>query len=338
VTTFPAPEGMSVYFRNVTEQRKLRRNAPALLAESERQKRIYETALNSTPDFVYVFDLDHRALYANDALLKTWGVADVRGKKWMDLGYEQWHADLHDRELDEVIQTRAPIRGEIPFSGTNGTRMYDYIFAPVFDARAKWSPWPAPPATSPTAGRRTVACRNRPRLAASDRAKDDFLATLSHELRNPLAPLRNSIALLRRDGLQGEALAKIHGSWSARSTTWCAWSTTCWRSRASAAACCRCASERVEIAAVVRTAVETSNPLMQSAGHQLVLEFRQKRCGSKATRCGWRRCSPTCSTTPPATPTPAARHCDGAPRRPAAAHQRQRHRHRHGARRHPAHV
>ena len=39
--------------------------------ESETQRRIYETALNSTPDFVYVFGLDHRALYANEALLKV---------------------------------------------------------------------------------------------------------------------------------------------------------------------------------------------------------------------------------------------------------------------------
>jgi hypothetical protein len=55
----------------------------------------------------------------------------------MDLGYEQWHADMHDREIDEVIRTRAPIRGEIPFSGTNGTRVYDYIFAPVFGAEGE---------------------------------------------------------------------------------------------------------------------------------------------------------------------------------------------------------
>src|SRR5690606_24983683 len=32
------------------------------------------------------------------------------------------------------------------------------------------------------------------RLKREDRRKDEFIATLAHELRNPLAPLRNSLA------------------------------------------------------------------------------------------------------------------------------------------------
>jgi len=36
-------------------------------------------------------------------------------------------------------------------------------------------------------------------LKESDRRKDEFLATLAHELRNPLAPIRNAVELLRRD-------------------------------------------------------------------------------------------------------------------------------------------
>ena len=42
-------------------------------AEADRRRRLYETVLTNTPDFVYVFGLDHRVLYANDALLKMWG-------------------------------------------------------------------------------------------------------------------------------------------------------------------------------------------------------------------------------------------------------------------------
>ncbi len=35
------------------------------------------------------------------------------------------------------------------------------------------------------------------KLSAADRRKDDFLATLAHELRNPLAPIRNSLRVMR---------------------------------------------------------------------------------------------------------------------------------------------
>src|SRR5207342_2506105 len=177
-----------------------------LIVSSERQRRIYETALDSTPDFVYVFDLQHRALYANAALMKVWGVDDVRGKTWMDLGYEQWHADMHDREIDEVISTRAPIRGEIPFTGTNGRRIYDYIFAPVLDSNGDVVAVAG--TTRDVTDRREAeqAIRDQAAsLAEADRAKDEFLATLAHELRNPLAPLRNSIELLKRAGDDAKA-------------------------------------------------------------------------------------------------------------------------------------
>jgi signal transduction histidine kinase len=131
--------------------------------------------------------------------MKVWGVDDVRGKTWMDLGYEQWHADMHDREIDEVIATRAPIRGEIPFTGTNGRRIYDYIFAPVLDAHGEVV---AVAGTTRDVTERQAAEQairdQAARLTEADRAKDEFLATLAHELRNPLAPLRNSIELMKR--------------------------------------------------------------------------------------------------------------------------------------------
>lgn len=41
-------------------------------------------------------------------------------------------------------------------------------------------------------------------LALSDRRKDEFLATLAHELRNPLAPIRQSIRILERTDLGAE--------------------------------------------------------------------------------------------------------------------------------------
>jgi PAS domain S-box-containing protein len=41
----------------------------------------------------------------------------------------------------------------------------------------------------------------------ADRRKDEFLAMLSHELRNPLAPIRNAVAVLRLRGADAETVA-----------------------------------------------------------------------------------------------------------------------------------
>jgi PAS domain S-box-containing protein len=53
----------------------------------------------------------------------------------------------------------------------------------------------------------TTYVRTREALKLADRQKDDFLATLAHELRNPLAPLRTGLHFLRKvkDGLPGRA-------------------------------------------------------------------------------------------------------------------------------------
>lgn len=45
-------------------------------------------------------------------------------------------------------------------------------------------------------------------LAEQDRRKDEFLATLAHELRNPLAPIRNGVEIIRLAGADGEAVER----------------------------------------------------------------------------------------------------------------------------------
>ena len=46
------------------------------------------------------------------------------------------------------------------------------------------------------------------RSAEADRKKSEFIAMLAHELRNPLAPIRNSLAIMRRTGQGGEDFEK----------------------------------------------------------------------------------------------------------------------------------
>src|SRR5262249_42343802 len=47
-------------------------------------------------------------------------------------------------------------------------------------------------------------------LSETDRRKNEFLATLAHELRNPLAPISNMIEVVKRAGSNGELLKQAH--------------------------------------------------------------------------------------------------------------------------------
>ncbi|MDQ3800739.1 MAG: PAS domain S-box protein [Acidobacteriota bacterium] len=125
--------------RDITERRRAEDALARLTAQSEQQRRLYETILSTTPDLVYVFGRDHRFTYANKALLAMWGRTweEAIGKTFLELGYEPWHAEMHDREIEQVIASGQPIRGEVPFNGTNGRRIYDYIFVPVFGANGE---------------------------------------------------------------------------------------------------------------------------------------------------------------------------------------------------------
>jgi signal transduction histidine kinase/ActR/RegA family two-component response regulator len=59
---------------------------------------------------------------------------------------------------------------------------------------------PTPMATLVSAVRTALRTRERQYLArAADQRKDQFLATLAHELRNPLAPMTNALHLLKRE-------------------------------------------------------------------------------------------------------------------------------------------
>ena len=188
-----------------TELAYVREQASRAESASSSLRQLYEAILSSTPDLVYVFDLDYRFIYANDVLLTMWGrtAEEALGKTCLELGYEPWHAEMHAREIDQVRETMQPIRGEVPFDGAFGRRMYEYIFVPVVGSDGK---------VQAVAGTtRDVTERKQAEVALRDEnlRKDEFLAMLAHELRNPLAPIAAASTLLRVRPLDEDRLARI---------------------------------------------------------------------------------------------------------------------------------
>ena len=162
--------------------------------EISHQRQFYEAILANTPDLAYVWDLNHRFVYANEGLLKMWGRTreEAIGKSCLELGYEPWHAAMHDREIDQIVATKQPIRGEVPFTGTFGRRHYDYLLVPVLGADGQVV------AVAGTTRDITEHKQMEAALRESDHRKDEFIAMLAHELRNPVAPIRNAAEILSR--------------------------------------------------------------------------------------------------------------------------------------------
>lgn len=139
INRLPLPDGrygVVCYFRDVASQIQTGEDLRESRADADRQRRQYEAILSNTPDLAYVWDLNHRFTYINEGLLKMWGKTwdEAIGKNCLELGYEPWHAAMHDREIEQVIATKQPVRGDVPFTGTFGRRIYDYLLVSVFDA------------------------------------------------------------------------------------------------------------------------------------------------------------------------------------------------------------
>lgn len=121
---------------DITDRKKAQQALHNQQTETEKLKRLYEAVTGNTPDLVYIFDLNYRFTYANPALLAMWGKTwdEAIGKNLLENGYEPWHVEMHQKEIDQVIATKKPIRGTVSFPHAElGKRTYDYIFAAVLN-------------------------------------------------------------------------------------------------------------------------------------------------------------------------------------------------------------
>ena len=112
-------------------------------------------------------------------------------------------------------------------------------------------------------------------LSEADRRKDEFLATLAHELRNPLAPIRNALQMIRlspdrQTSEQARTMMERQLAQMVRLVDDLLDVSRISRGKM------ELRKERVQLAAVVSSAVETSRPLIDHMGHELTVTLPQQ--------------------------------------------------------------
>ncbi len=110
-------------------------------------------------------------------------------------------------------------------------------------------------------------------LREADRRKDEFLAVLAHELRNPLAPIRNSVHILRLAVREDPAVDKVGEMMERQVNHMVRLVDDLMEISRISRGKIELRREPVDVAAVIFAAVETSRPLIESAAHHLSLSM-----------------------------------------------------------------
>ncbi|HEV8196171.1 MAG TPA: HAMP domain-containing sensor histidine kinase [Gemmatimonadales bacterium] len=107
-------------------------------------------------------------------------------------------------------------------------------------------------------------------LRLGDRRKDEFLAILSHELRNPLAPIRNSLHILRLTASADPAVSKVGEMLERQVHHLVRLVDDLLEISRISEGKIELRKEPIDLAGALHVAVESSRPLIDAAGHQLI--------------------------------------------------------------------
>lgn len=109
------------------------------------------------------------------------------------------------------------------------------------------------------------------RLREADRRKDEFLATLAHELRNPLAPLRNGLQIMKHAATNSEAIDAARSVMERQLTQMVRLVDDLLDMSRISRGKINLQREPIELASVIQQAVETSRPVIERARHTITM-------------------------------------------------------------------
>jgi PAS domain S-box-containing protein len=267
VSKFPIPgaDGRPALIGGIAIDISERLRAEEALRTSER---IYRAIGESIDYGVWICDPEGRNVYASESFLAMVGLdqAQCSDRGWA----EALHPDDVEATLaawQECVRSGREWDVEHRFRGADGA--WHPILARgvrVVNEHGETTAW---------AGINLDISRQKQveeELREADRRKDEFLATLAHELRNPLAPLRNSLSVLRLAG-EGPGRERVYATMERQVDQMVRLVDDLLEVSRITSGKIALRRERVELAAVLRAAIETSGPLVEASRHRLALSL-----------------------------------------------------------------
>ena len=256
--------GVVLVFRDITERRKTERALAKALAYAD------DIIATLREPFV-VLDGDLRVKTANRSFYDSFHVSkeETENRLVYDLGNGQWDIPGLRKLLDEVLSRNQSVHDfEVEHSFPTLGRKTMLLNARPFPPDSKH------PELILLAVEDVSALRERAdELAEANRHKDEFLATLAHELRNPLAPIRNAVQYLGMEGLTEPDVKTARDVIARQVTVMVRLIDDLLDVSRISRNKLDIRKERVELAAVVESAVESSRPLIQQCGHELTVSL-----------------------------------------------------------------
>jgi PAS domain S-box-containing protein len=264
----------------LVEQRKLRDTAGELTHLLTARQR-FEALVDNSPDFISIASLDQHPLYLNPAGRRMVGLSpsfDVTATRIIEYHPEELRPHVErviipsmlrqGRWSGESVLRHWGGKADIPVSleafticeaGTNRPIALGTVTRDISETRR-----------ADEERERLLASAGlaRAEAQAANRAKDEFLALLGHELRNPLAPIMTAVALMKMRAAHSRELDVIERQADQLSRL----VDDLLDVARIAAGKIELHKKRVEMAMVVERAIEMATPLLERRGQRLTVD------------------------------------------------------------------
>ena len=251
---------------------------------SRRRGAQFKTLLDQAPLGVYLVDADFRVREVNPIARLAFGdiPGGLIGRDFEEIIHILWakpYAEELVRIFRRTLETGEPhiMPEHVEFRVDRGvTEYYEWRVdrIPLADGRSGVVCYFRDISAQVLARQAIEASREA--LREADRRKDEFLATLAHELRNPLAPMRNGLQLMKLARGDGEGIERARALIERQLGHMVRLVDDLLDLSRISRGTVELRRTRVPLAAVVRQAVETSQPAIEGAGHALVLEVPEE--------------------------------------------------------------